>query len=176
MDDEYKGKWMETYTGKHFHFLNPKSEEVDIRDIAHHLSMLCRFTGAVKTFYSVAEHSVRVSRIVNPRSKMAALLHDAAEAYTNDMSRPLKYVMPKIEEIESSILGFIYKVFNITGYDWDEVREADDILLMTEGRDLMTNFHSWKQVAEPLHGTIVPMSPMVAEAEFLSRYYTLRED
>jgi len=170
MDDEYDGHWMDTYTGKHFHLLNPQSDEVDIQDIAHHLSLLCRFTGACRTFYSVAEHSVRVSHIVSPKSQLAALLHDAAETYINDVSRPVKNIIAQIEALDLSLLEFIYQTLQITGFDWNEIKHADDVLVMTEGRDLMVNSYMWRKVAEPLPEKIVPMLPREAESLFLARY------
>ena len=48
--------WIETYTGKQFWFLNPTPEMFDIEDIAHALSMVCRYAGHVTHFYSVAAH------------------------------------------------------------------------------------------------------------------------
>lgn len=174
--DEYTGHWMETYTGKQFHFLCLQKEELDIVDIAHHLSQLCRYTGACRTFYSVAEHSVRVSHIVSPGSQLAALMHDSAEAYTNDMSRPMKHLLPQVGELESKILTFIYDAFHITDYDWDEIKSADNIIGMTEARDLMTNSHTWRQVAVPLPSVIVPMPPKEAEFSFLARYKYLAGD
>jgi len=81
-----------TYTGKKFFFNDITPEQIDIFDIAHALSMLCRFTGHIHQFYSVAQHSLLVdSRIVGePQIHLAALLHDAAEAYVNDLAQPLK--------------------------------------------------------------------------------------
>jgi len=79
-----------TYTGKKFHYLNPSLGEVDIIDIAHHLSLKCRFIGACKQFYSVAEHCVRVSYILSPELQLSGLLHDATEAYIPDIPRPIK--------------------------------------------------------------------------------------
>ncbi len=94
--------WIQTYTGKAFDLLDPKPEQVDVRDIAHALSLLCRFTGHCERFYSVAQHSCMVARIARdlwraehdaecPRPVLLrALLHDAAEAYVGDVSTPLK--------------------------------------------------------------------------------------
>src|SRR5579885_2784587 len=84
------GDWIQTYCGVAFYPLDPRPEEILIEDIAHALSMLCRFTGHVKRFYSVAQHCVYVSHRCDPKDALWGLLHDAAEAYLNDISRPVK--------------------------------------------------------------------------------------
>ena len=71
--------------------VDPKPEMVHIEDIANALSNICRFTGHVKKFYSVALHSVRVSYLVPPEDALQALLHDATEAYMSDINSPLKH-------------------------------------------------------------------------------------
>lgn len=83
--------WIQTFLGKPFWPLSPRPEDIDIRDIAHALAMTCRFTGHSQKFYSVAEHSVRVSRIVPAQFALHGLLHDASEAYLCDLSRPIKH-------------------------------------------------------------------------------------
>lgn len=82
--------WIQTFTGKKVFPLAMTTDMVDIKDIAHALSLKCRFTGHCRTFYSVAEHSMRVAELVRPELKLAALLHDAAEAYLPDFARPIK--------------------------------------------------------------------------------------
>jgi len=86
---EYDEHWITTYTGKRFHYLDPQPEEIDIVDIAHALSLTCRFGGHCKEFYSVAEHSIRVAEIVPKEFQLLALLHDAGEAYTGDVQSPI---------------------------------------------------------------------------------------
>ncbi len=99
--------WMETYTGKRLDVMDFKAIDMRLGDIAHALSNLCRFNGHCRVFYSVAEHSVRVSihaesvalRLKEPlntplfvaQCAMFGLLHDAAEAYLGDIVRPTKH-------------------------------------------------------------------------------------
>src|SRR3990167_7144636 len=83
--------WIQTYTGKRFNLLDPDIDSIDIEDIAHALSMQCRYTGHTLVFYSVAEHSVHVSRITDSSDSLWGLLHDASEAYLGDVASPLKH-------------------------------------------------------------------------------------
>lgn len=171
-EDEYRGEWITTYLGKKFHFKKPALKEIDIVDIAHHLSLLCRFTGAVREFYSVGEHSVRVSRIVPDEFRLSALLHDAAEAYINDISRPVKY-SHKLDETEAVITKAIDLKFHTNSYA-PEVKEADDLLFATEARDLTHNRDNWAELPPPLATRIVPVPPRIAEKAFLYYYKVYR--
>ena len=168
MIDEYEGAWMTTYTGKRFHFLEPTPDEVDIRDIAHHLSLLCRFTGACRCFYSVAEHSILVAELVPWELKLSALLHDATEAYINDISRPVKY-SHKLDDTETIIMSVIVDKFGINPTA-PEIKEADNILIATEARDLMPNMDCWAPLPPPLPTKIVPVTSRMAELTFLYRF------
>jgi hypothetical protein len=166
--NEYAGEWMETYTGGKFHFRDPKPEEIKIVDIAHHLSLLCRFTGACREFYSVAQHCCEVSKLVPDNLKLSALLHDASEAYINDISRPVKY-SHKLDETEKVITDVIDKKYG-TSSKHLLVKEADDILCATEARDLMANTKDWARLPQPLPWKIIPVSPEAAKALFLGKF------
>lgn len=85
------GSYMHTASGKKYWPFDPRPEEVDIDTVAHHLAMRVRYNGAVRDYYSVAEHSVYVSYEVPTEHALEALLHDASEAYNGDLIRPLKY-------------------------------------------------------------------------------------
>lgn len=163
--NEYDGNWITTYTGKKFHYLNPSLDEIDIRDIAHALAMKCRFGGHCKQFYSVAEHSIRVMKLVPGRLRLSALLHDATEAYMPDVPRPIK-VQFGLKVYERIIASTIRAKFGI--YDYPVIKDADNILLATEARDLMNNTCDWADLPEPLPEVIEPMVATYAEACFLS--------
>jgi len=89
--------WITTFSGRTLDYLNPRPEAIHIDDIALHLSRMPRFSGATKRFYSVAQHSCGVERIIRAlygldscRLRYEALLHDAHEAYMGDVPTPLK--------------------------------------------------------------------------------------
>lgn len=171
------GDWIQTFTGRQFWPLDPKPEDVHIEDIAHALSNICRYTGHVHTFYSVAEHSVRVSRIVPPEHAMWGLLHDASEAYICDLSRPIKR-SPGLGEmycqVEDRLMDCIRDHFGLNPGPHASVKLADNILLHTERRDLMARPpQPWRDAHEPLTEVIRPWAPGVAEIAFLERFAEL---
>jgi len=171
MTNEYEGYWLGTYTGKKFHYLNPQPDEIDIVDIAHHLSLICRFTGACITFYSVAEHSIRAAELLPERYKLAGLLHDAAEAYTGDLSRMVKYTH-RLDTEEQVIAEVIAKKFKVS-FSNPEIKDVDNILLATEARDLMNNTDGWLRLATPIPYPyrVKPMRSTRAEKLFLKLFY-----
>src|SRR5579859_2936777 len=98
--DARKGNWMQTYTGRQAWPIDMRPEDIDINDIAHSLSMQCRYNGHCRRFYSVAEHSYWVSKYVEPENALWGLMHDASEAYVTDVPRPLKPFLTDYEHIE----------------------------------------------------------------------------
>lgn len=167
--------WIQTYTGRKFHPLAPRADEIDVRDIAHALSLNCRFNGHCRVFYSVAEHSVRVSRLLDGELAMWGLLHDAAEAYLTDLPRPVKCQMPLFDEVETRLLEIIAAHFGLRCPMPAEVKHADDVLLATEARDVMGPApEPWSFGGTPLRETIKPMSPAEAERAFLERFEALQ--
>lgn len=166
--------FIQLYSGKPFHFLEPREEEVDIDDVAHTLSLLCRFGGHCKKFYSVAEHSVRCSWEVSDEFALEALLHDATEAYLVDMPRPIKYAMPQYKEFEDKIDIVVRKKFGLPEKMSKEVHLIDNVLLATERRDLMKESEKpWNWLPDPLDYEITPWTPGIAQSEFINRYHEL---
>jgi hypothetical protein len=169
------GGWMQTFTGKAFYPLDPRPDEIDEDDIAHALSMICRYGGHTSYFYSVAEHCILVSEWVEsvsgPYDALWALLHDAAEAYMGDMVRPLKRSMPIYVSHEETLLNTIAYKFGL-GIEMPEVvHEADNRILLDERAKLMTMPppHPWipdEQGLEPLGVSITPMHPARARSEY----------
>lgn len=163
-----------THTGKHFDFLDMRSDMINIIDIAHALSNLCRFTGMTERFYSVAEHSVYCSRIVPSEFAFDALMHDAAEAYIGDVSAPLKSLLPDYREIEVKLEALLERIYNFRHMP-NEVREADIVMLVTEQIQLMNKDDDWIYTGEtkPANIIIEGWRPLQAEMEFLRRFNDL---
>ena len=176
-DNQRIGDWMQTYTGVQFWPLDPHLEDIRIEDIAHSLSMQCRYAGHTKDFYSVAQHSVLVSQIVPPEDALWGLMHDAAEAYLVDLPRPLKRHNRMGElycEIEDRLMVKICQRFHLPPTPPDSVKVADNIVLMTEKRDLMCKSPSqWRESAEPMVESIKWQYPWAAENCFLYRFKEL---
>lgn len=169
--------WIQTYTGRRFDLLNPAASDVDIRDIAHALSNCCRFAGHTKQFYSVAQHSVIVSRVCEPRDALYGLLHDAAEAYTGDLTRPLKKTLPEFYEIERRIEAAIFVRFGLR-HDSEahaRIKFWDDRLLATEVRDFMVDVSGmYPQLPQPLKQVIIPwLTPQQSVLYFSRRFVEL---
>lgn len=170
-----KGDWMQTYTGRQFWPLDPHPDEIDIRDIAHALSMMCRYGGHVDQFYSVAEHSVLISHNVPPEHAMEGLMHDASEAYLVDVPRPIKRDLIGYRDIEAVLERAVADKFGMS-YPWpDEVKNADNRILNDERDQLMKSPPmKWAGDSEPLGVTCVGLMPREAEAWFLDRYLELQ--
>lgn len=177
--------WIQTYTGRAFYPLAPVAADVCIHDIGHALAMKCRWNGHCRKFYSVAEHSVRLSRLVSPRWAFEALMHDAAEAYLPDVPRPIKAhigtygVTParSFRDLEHEIMCLIAGCFELTYPSPDEIHAADLRLLVTEGRDLMAPPpEPWGIGAEPFAEIITPWTPEGSEACFRHRFIELQEE
>jgi len=175
------GFYIRTFTGKQFYWNDIARNAIDIRDIAHSLAMNCRWTGHVKQFYSVAQHSVYVSSMVPTEHAMAGLLHDASEAYMHDTPSPLKWHLKQkgftaFAELEEEIDERIFREFGLAWPRDPSIKEADLRMLATEHRDLMLNGHDaeGKFLQKPyLFHIVEPWGPAQAEQQFLLRYEQL---
>jgi len=168
---ERNGNWIETFTGVQFYPFDPREDEINITDIAHALSLQCRFNGHCKIFYSVGEHCIRVSKIVPAEYKLGALLHDAGEAYLSDIPRPIKKFFSEWEKIEAKIMHVLFKKYGIQ-YDYHHkiIGNADNIIGMTEVRDIMPHKVRYEYDEKPLNEKIHPIRPDLVEEGFLTLF------
>lgn len=166
-------------SGNLFDYNDPDNSVVTIDDIATALSNVCRFSGHLHYFYSVAQHSVNCSYIVAPEFAFDALMHDTAEAFTNDIPTPLKLAVPALKELEFKIEGAMSKKFGFTFPLSIDVRLADAQMLLIEKEEIKKDKTHW----EMLDGIKVDhlrdkvdlrlYTPPQAKKLFLARYYEL---
>lgn len=137
-----------TYTGKDFHVFMPTEDQIDIIDIAHALSQLCRWGGHCNKFYSVAQHSIIAARLIeysddDPKTKMrdafCALLHDATEAYLVDLPRPIKRQIQQYKDTENHLYTKIAAKYNLPDPMPESVHTVDDDMLYYEWDYFMLN-------------------------------------
>ncbi len=138
--------WILTATGNEVDMLHPKLSSINLASIAHHLSLINRFCGATFRPYSVAEHSLLVCDIVERHYKLncfglfAALMHDAHEAYTNDLATPAKYAVHGWREFEHRFERMVRSAFALhtaAVAHADAIRHADLVALATERQQLL---------------------------------------
>jgi 5'-deoxynucleotidase YfbR-like HD superfamily hydrolase len=135
--------------------------------------MQARFAGHTRDFYSVAEHSVRVSMACANGDALAGLMHDAAEAYLTDMPKPVKNGMPQFEAAEDRLLACIAGVFGFPAQLPASVKRADVLLLNTEARDLLSGNVGWADKDNVQPRNIRPLDHRAAEGWFLERFRAL---
>jgi 5'-deoxynucleotidase YfbR-like HD superfamily hydrolase len=167
-----------TSAGREFDFVDPETNEFGIQEIAHALSHICRFTGHVKKFYSVAQHSVYVSKLVPQEQALEGLLHDAAEAFLGDVASPLKRLLPDYKRIEARVDAVVMARFGLPAELSKNVKHADMVMLKTEQRDLMLPpLDGWPANhfvdIEPAKFRITPMSSAAAKSLFIKRFMQL---
>ena len=190
------GESMWTSTGGKFWPLDPRTTEVELKDIARGLANRCRYQGQIGhdtgyMTYTVAEHSVLVSQYAEriaiergwPEWRVAevafvALLHDASEAYIADVARPLKYSreMRSYLKIEARVERVIYASFGLhpDAEVLALVKEIDKRILVDEIRAFMHADYTDEQMharwGAPLECEIMGLPPGQAEALFWLRY------
>lgn len=172
--------YFRTHCGRHVHPLDPRPDEISIFDVARSLSHLCRFLGHTTAFYSVAQHSVLVSKLVPAEDALWGLLHDASEAYLADLPAPIKRAaqMTAYRLAEGRLMVTICKRFGLKPEMPRSVMMADKAMLATEFRDVTTmNDARWirDECGVPplanLH--IDPWQPNLAKRMFLDRWVEL---
>ena len=170
--------WFYTYSGIKFQLLDPTMDMINIHDIAHSLSMQCRWNGHCKFFYSVAEHSFHVSNLVPKSLALHGLLHDAAEAYVGDIITPYKDQLVNAKTIEHKILKLIFECFGVANTLDDKhiVKLFDGQMIPTEAFQIVPFATEYKWLEAFPHPAKIDLEcwkSSVAKAVFLDRFNTL---
>ena len=171
--------WIQTKSRIRFDLANPRVEDVEIEDIAHALSHICRFVGHTSEFYSVAQHCCLVSDILPKQYALCGLLHDAHEAYIGDHSRPSRSLLGEpLEYVESRVQRVVLARFGLPCHVPPQVKQADEVLLSTEARFLMGDcMPGWQwstgQRPRPAFRSMTAWHPVVAKDAFLRRFHDL---
>jgi hypothetical protein len=164
------------HSGAWFDFCAPASSPFTLEDIAHGLANICRYAGQCKHFYSVAEHSILVSEIAEG-FEYEALLHDAAEAFLGDITRPLKQMLPDFKSIEAEVERAILERFGVPWPLPPQIKQADLRVLAAEQKQIMPEgTDGWVrgQKVEPSQIIVRHLTPDQAKQEFLERHEALR--
>ena len=169
-----------TQSGRFVDVVAPTPGDVNVEDIAHHLSMICRFGGATPVHYSVAQHCVFVSKILEAEYpddhvlQYAGLLHDASEAYVGDMVSPLKRRQEDFRAVEDKWMVAIGGALKVDPKLLEDprVHRADDQAFGSEWRDILQRPPLKANILSPLH--ITPVPAVEARALFMARFYELK--
>ncbi len=170
-DNLILGPTILTADGHYFNFEQPDPAHFTLNAIATGLANTCRFGGQCRRFYSVAEHSIWVSRIVPPEHALAGLFHDAAEAFIGDIPKPLKEMLPDYQAVEARIEAVMFPALGLPVKLPPEVKRADRVMLATEQLQLMRNHDRWKWTGEvmPIETPLDIFDPDDAYAAFIFR-------
>ena len=152
------------HSGVLFDVFNPKKEDINIIDIAHGLSNICRYGGHSPKFYSVAQHSVLCSlQDGTLQEQLECLLHDSTETVVGDLPTPIKKNMPEYVKIEDNLMSIISEKFNLSFPLTENTHRVDRLILEFEYKNFFEepneDFEFWK--------------PEEAKSKFLNRFYEL---
>lgn len=174
---ERHGDFMQTATGRKFWPLSPRAEEVFIEDIAHSLSLQCRYAGHVLRFYSVAEHSVLIARHLcgqyDEQTALWGLLHDASEAYLVDVPRPVKPYLTGYKDAEAKVMAAVCDRFGLMHEMPAAVHDADNRIIADELANLVPMDWHARYVGRELGVRLRYWSPEEAKMEFLATFDAL---
>lgn len=182
--------WISLLSGTTFNYNFPERSDVTIEDLAAATSNICRFAGHLPRFYSVAQHLVNASRLVEAIKEdvadpavFDALMHDTAEAFTNDLPTPLKWALPIFKTLEVKIETAMGERFGFN-YPYPEiVKEVDTLMLMLEKYHVKEEFGEWPHYEKYTPEFVEPYrqfvdldswQPRRAKREFLERFNLLK--
>lgn len=152
-----------TKSGLYMNIFEPDVDMICIEDIAHALSSQPRFAGHLRRHYSVAQHSIHCAERASQPNKLAALLHDASEAFMLDMPTPIKARMPEYKEYEHNLMEVIAEKFGFKYPYHPEIKIVDTVMVNLE----------WDNLVEKNNKDFKCMTFLQAKREFLRMYYEL---
>jgi len=171
--------WIETFTGRRVRLTAPSIADINIIDVAHALSMQCRYTGHTRFFYPVGHHCILIydwlrSRGHPPSTCLRGLLHDSGETWAADVARPLKPMVPELVAAERRMTALTYRLVGLADDDEEEalVHDVDHRIIGDERRATMSDSGNvWgTDRLEPLGVDIRPSNPEEIKRGFLARY------
>ena len=175
-----------TRTGKVMDIVNPDPATIDIESIAAGLAYQGRFTGQTRLYYDIARHSILVSLLVPKHIALKALLHDADEAFINDIARPVKPLLKDYSALQKKMLGAILETFGFSLPLEAEIKQADQAAVAIEQALLMPATEFWppilpQQTVQALLkafsipvGFFLASNPEVSRIDFLRRFNKLK--
>lgn len=176
--------WIQTYTGRKFHYYDPHPDQLHIDDIAHALSNNCRFNGHTREFYSVAQHSVIVAELVeliDPEHAACGLMHDAPEAVVSDVPKPFKEsISHAFGPVEDAVWKTVAEKYGLPPEMPKAVKTADFQALLLEKSQLLPVHVEWPGVTEEMYLSlpkyvIEPVGPDESKAMFMDKFNELIE-
>jgi 5'-deoxynucleotidase YfbR-like HD superfamily hydrolase len=128
------------YKSKNIDLFNFTEEDFCIEDVVIGLSNICRYGGRVNNFFSVAQHSVILSRYLRLINKEylcpLAILHDAPEVYIGDIIYPIKSLFPEFLKFENALTNIVYSKFNLDIKLHKEFNYYDKNIVVNEMKSL----------------------------------------
>jgi hypothetical protein len=195
---------VETFSGRYVDTRDPQVSTIDLGDIAHALSHICRYGGHCSTFYSVAEHAVCVSKRLERRGhgvgvQLAGLHHDDTEAYLGDIPRPLKGLLRTMsdaydkltERMDDAIRWQLNLNEGVPEFHDERIKDADNWMLFVEAKHFLpsgginwsgSQLDDWGIRQDGLPSRIITpdyfyagLPPEVAKEQYLARHHELTE-
>ncbi len=131
-----ESKTISTFSGNRIDVFKLDPDLFTIEDIAHGLSQHPRFAGQLPDHYSVAQHSINCFFEAPEAYKLEALMHDASEAFTGDIAKPIKHRLPDFVALEDYIMRVLSKKFGFTYPKSTVVKKLDQSIGLREYKRL----------------------------------------
>ena len=186
--------WQRMLSGRRLDLLDPSPFDIEVEDIAHGLARVARWNGQTigEHAFSVAQHSVVVEEIaahlkpgLEPKWRLAALLHDASEYVIGDMISPFKAALGlDYQTFEARLEAAVHLRFGLPPKTplaiKTLIKQADRACAFFEAVQL-AGFSPQESLTlfgapPPGYGLVIqPLSAAAAQAQYLERFHILAE-